>query len=84
MTFDGVNYYYYDAEERICAIQSYLVTGVAAYGYLYDADGTRVAKGTVTPTPYPATQPISCDPLKTASSSVRLRTRHQRRRTDYA
>jgi len=38
-----------------------LTTG-GATGYLYDADGNRVAKGTVTPSLSPALQPISCDP----------------------
>jgi RHS repeat-associated protein len=33
----------------------------AAYGYLYDADGTRVAKGSITPVSNPATQSLSCD-----------------------
>ena len=36
--------------------------GSAAYGYIYDADGQRVAKGTVTPSASPLTQPISCNP----------------------
>lgn len=45
----------YDAEGRICAVQS---TPVSAYatmtGYLYNAKGERVAKGTITT--------MSCDP----------------------
>jgi hypothetical protein len=43
----GPNQYLYDAEGRICAVQSYLLDG-AMTGYLYDAEGTRVAKGTLT------------------------------------
>ncbi len=43
---DGINAYAYDAEGRLCAISnSYAGT---ATGYLYDADGNRVAKGTIT------------------------------------
>ncbi len=38
------------------------VSGGSSYGYLYDADGNRVAKGTVTPSSSPLTTPISCDP----------------------
>jgi RHS repeat-associated protein len=40
-----VNNYLYDGEGRICAIQS-LTTG-AMTGYVYDPDGIRVAKGTI-------------------------------------
>jgi RHS repeat-associated protein len=43
---DGLNQYLYDGEGRICAMQP--VSGGAITGYLYDADGTRVAKGTLT------------------------------------
>jgi RHS repeat-associated protein len=42
---DGANEYAYDNEERVCAAQS-LTTGIIA-GYIYDASGTRVAKGTI-------------------------------------
>jgi hypothetical protein len=88
--YDGANYYAYDAEGRVdrssstgwdaegrvCAVQSYPTGGPIAYGYIYDAgvpvdrssstgweaDGTRVAKGTITPSSSPLTQPPSCDP----------------------
>ena len=33
----------YDAEGRMCAIQNLLAGSIT--GYLYDAEGTRVAKG---------------------------------------
>ena len=63
VTTVGEIYYSYDGEGRVCAVQSYPFTGgVAAYGYLYDAEGTRVAKGSVTPSSNPLTQPLSCDP----------------------
>jgi RHS repeat-associated protein len=63
VTTIGQTYYSYDGEGRICAVQTYPFTGgVAAYGYLYDADGTRVAKGTITTSSNPLTQPLSCDP----------------------
>jgi RHS repeat-associated protein len=52
---DGLNRYLYDAEGRICAVASTPVAGLTAMtGYIYDADGTRVAKGSITT--------WSCDP----------------------
>jgi RHS repeat-associated protein len=60
VTFDGANYYAYDAEGRVCATQTAPYSGgVAAYGYLYDAEGRRVAKGSITPVPLG--QLPSCD-----------------------
>ena len=56
MTSDGANTYLYDAEGRICAVASTPVPGMTAMtGYLYDADGNRVAKGIITS--------MSCDPI---------------------
>jgi RHS repeat-associated protein len=55
VTNDGLNQYLYDGEGRICAVASTPIPGMTAMtGYLYDADGTRVAKGTITA--------WSCDP----------------------
>jgi len=52
---DGVNQYLYDGEGRICAVASTPMPGMTAMtGYLYDADGVRVAKGTIST--------WSCDP----------------------
>ena len=49
------NQYLYDAEGRVCAVQSTPVAGFSSMtGYLYDAEGRRVAKGTITS--------MSCDP----------------------
>ena len=49
MTADGVNTYLYDGEGRVCAVQNTAIPGTTALtGYLYDADGTRVAKGSLT------------------------------------
>jgi len=42
------NQYLYDAEGRICAVSSPSSLGNILTGYLYDADGTRVAKGSLT------------------------------------
>jgi RHS repeat-associated protein len=52
---DGINQYLYDAEGRICAVAATPVPGITTYtGYVYDADGTRIAKGAITA--------WSCDP----------------------
>jgi RHS repeat-associated protein len=55
VTNDGTNQYLYDGEGRICAVASTPIAGMTAMtGYIYDASGTRVAKGTITA--------WSCDP----------------------
>ncbi|HUZ04859.1 MAG TPA: hypothetical protein VMU62_05850, partial [Acidobacteriaceae bacterium] len=54
VTNDGANAYLYDGEGRVCATQRTFVPGdVVMTGYLYDAEGNRVAKGTI--------QSFSCD-----------------------
>jgi len=48
VTYDGVNSYLYDGEGRICAVSSTPVPGMTSMvGYLYDANGTRIAKGSI-------------------------------------
>jgi hypothetical protein len=47
---DGVNQYLYDGEGRICAVAN----GSALIGYIYNAEGQRVAMGTISA--------WSCDP----------------------
>ena len=57
MTEDSAtgNTYLYDGEGRICAVSSTPVPGFTTMtGYVYDAEGNRVAKGTITS--------MSCDP----------------------
>ena len=55
MASDGANSYLYDADGRVCAVlNSSMPSMPLRTGYLYDADGGRVAKGTI------AT--MSCDP----------------------
>lgn len=44
---DGVNNYLYDGEGRICAVEENY-SPFAKYGYLYDGNGDRIAKGTLT------------------------------------
>lgn len=52
ITNDGRNQYLYDGDGRICAVKSLLNGSMT--GYVYDAGGTRVAKGNITT--------LSCDP----------------------
>jgi RHS repeat-associated protein len=48
ITNDGINAYLYDGEGRICAVRQSLVPGIITMTqYLYDAEGTRVAKGSI-------------------------------------
>jgi RHS repeat-associated protein len=79
VTNDNVNQYLYDAEGRICAVASTPVAGFTTMtGYVYDAEGNRVAKGTIT-TVQSLVSPsnpygMSCDPsvngLTTASNET--------------
>ena len=54
--------YFYDDEGRICAV----VSSTGMTGYLYDADGNRIAKGTIVTVPslVSSSNPygLSCDP----------------------
>jgi len=45
VTYDGTNHYLYDAEGRICAVEN---ASNVMTGYIYDASGIRVAKGSPT------------------------------------
>lgn len=54
MTTDLINNYQYDSEGRVCAEQQ--VGGGTITGYLYDAEGNRVAKGTLSS--------MTCDPAQ--------------------
>jgi RHS repeat-associated protein len=52
---DGVNQYLYDGEGRICAVAAEGVSGALQLsGYIYNAQGQRIAKGSITA--------WSCDP----------------------
>ncbi len=53
VTGDTTNQYLYDAEGRLCAVAN-VKFGNSMIGYLYGADGTRVAKGSISS--------MSCDP----------------------
>jgi RHS repeat-associated protein len=51
MLDDGANQYLYDADGHVCAVRNLTYGGMT--GYLYNASGQRVAKGTITS--------LSCD-----------------------
>ena len=55
--YDGNNRYWYDAEGQLCAAQSQRSTGAPVIQYVYDAEGARIGKGTLTaaPSSYTAT-----------------------------
>jgi RHS repeat-associated protein len=55
VTNDGVYTYLYNANGQICAVEGSYQGMTVMYGYIYDADGERVAKGTIT-------NFTSCDP----------------------
>jgi|SRR5579875_2202021 len=54
ITNDGHVGYLYNADGQVCAIQTTYDSMTVMFGYIYDADGNRVAKGTITT--------WSCDP----------------------
>jgi RHS repeat-associated protein len=55
VTNDGVNQYLYDGEGRVCAVLNQPFTGLTVMtGYIYGANGKRVAKGSITT--------MNCDP----------------------
>jgi RHS repeat-associated protein len=60
--YDGVNCHY-DNESRLCAVQTdnAVTGGTVATGYLYDAEGRRIAKGAITAMTNPL--PTSSSPL---------------------
>jgi RHS repeat-associated protein len=63
VTFDGNNWYSYDDDGRLCSVQTSPTSGVTAYGYIYDAEGRRVAKGTIAIT----STPLICNPNTTTN-----------------
>ena len=48
VTNDGQNEYLYDAEGRLCAVNANYSVAPSFTRYIYNAEGTRVAKGTLT------------------------------------
>ena len=57
ITSDGANSYLYDPEGRICAVKMTVSGSSFMTGYLYDAEGNRIAKGSIASWG-------SCDPVE--------------------
>jgi len=75
---DGVNDYWYNAEGQLCAV--YKLNGTAT-AYLYDAEGRRVAKGTLSALPsgaatYSVPTTGSCGPITASTSGFTLGSRY--------
>ena len=77
--FDGLNNYWYNAEGQLCAVQQ--SSTITAYSY--DAEGRRVAKGTLSGLPAGdvASQTSvatsgTCGPISSATSSFTLTSRY--------
>ena len=66
--YDGVNEYWYDAEGQLCAVQRTI--GGTITQYIYDAEGARIGKGTLSTAP--ATGATCAPPM---SSGFTLATR---------
>lgn len=62
-TTDAVNNYAYDGDGRLCAVQDTISGPI--YGYLYDAEGHRVAKGKINP-------PAGTDPCDMTTNGFQL------------
>ena len=63
MLYDGQNQYLYDGAGRICAVARNPIAGITTMtGYLYDAGGTRVAKGSISA--------WSCDPTANGFQTI--------------
>jgi RHS repeat-associated protein len=58
--YDGNNRYWYDAKGQLCAVQSLAVAGLPITQYVYDAEGARIAKGTLSAAP--ASYTATCAP----------------------
>lgn len=73
VTYDGANHYLYNADGQICAVEWIYNSMTVMTGYIYDADGNRVAKGAIST--------MSCDPstngFTTQADYVRDQAGHQ-------
>jgi len=59
ITNDGNTLYLYDAESRVCAVGVYVNNALSrVVGYVYDAEGRRVAKGSFTVSSWPSSCPV--------------------------
>jgi RHS repeat-associated protein len=68
VTNDGVNRYLYDIEGRLCAVQNLTVGTITQY--VYDAEGTRVAKGSLSAWPSACNAPTAANGFTLTGSYV--------------
>ena len=67
---DGQNRYLYDAEGRLCVVQGVIVPGSPITQYVYDASGTRVAKGSLPSWPSSCPAPTAANGFTPTTSWV--------------
>lgn len=67
---DGAYHYTYDGQGRLCATQPYIAGPGVVTGYLYDAAGDRIAKGTLT---VPSGSAVAC-PTAFAAGNFQITT----------
>jgi RHS repeat-associated protein len=62
ITYDGANFYAYDGEGQVCAMGPAPLNSITAVTqYIYDAEGTRVAKGSAHTVLQSGVYVLSCD-----------------------
>ena len=64
--YDGVNQYWSDAEGQLCAVQRTVAGPITQY--VYDAEGARIAKGTLSSTPSSST--ATCAPPQASGATL--------------
>jgi len=69
--YDGMNEYWYDAEGQLCAVQSTRYGNGTIIQYVYDSEGARIAKGTLSSAPgaYSTCAPPSASGATLSSSA---------------
>jgi RHS repeat-associated protein len=65
---DGTNQYLYDIEGRLCAVKNLMFGTIT--GYVYDAEGVRVAKGTLSSWPTACSAPTLANGFTLTASYV--------------
>jgi RHS repeat-associated protein len=71
VTYDQLNHYLYDPEGRLCAYAYPLASGGwSYYQFVYDAEGRRVAKGSITSWPSSCIAPTTANGYSTYSQHL--------------
>ena len=69
VTYDGSNWYAFNSDGQLCAVQTSASGSLMAYAYVYDAEGRRVAKGTIATSSTPLSASI-CNVATNTSFSL--------------